>query len=184
MSNGVFEVEISLTDKPVSTKIEKENAPPIAIVPTVSPATPKGLKRARLDSDAVKNEDCAPAPKELSRGAALRIAQLESEVHLLRAQLHANQEAMDRFVEGLQREWEDVRSACLSSRNSVGGLGIRLRRVEGHIDEIVEHLPAHYGWKSEIGSDLEVEDGSQPVEEPWWFQGFDPDVKEEEPEEV
>jgi hypothetical protein len=60
-------------------------------------------------------------------------------------------------------------------------------RVEGHIDEMAIHLPAHHGWRSEVGSecdpdttlaDVEVEDGSQPVED--WTQDRSVEVDRDE----
>ncbi|KAJ6453245.1 hypothetical protein C8R47DRAFT_1229118 [Mycena vitilis] len=170
-----------LGDKSASVKIEKENDAESIVSIAVSPAAVRGSKRARHEASAVKAEkECDPVLREPGRDAAMRITQLENEVALLRAQLRTNQDATDRYLDGLQREWENVRAVCLGFKDRVGGLGVRMERVEGHIDEIVEHLPAHHGWKSEVGSDfdldttIEVEDGSQPVEEPWWDEGSQP----------
>ncbi|KAF8135946.1 hypothetical protein K438DRAFT_1997076 [Mycena galopus ATCC 62051] len=156
-------------------------------VPTpAAAAAPGRLKRPRVEVAAIKSEDSIPVPEGLCSSATLRIAQLENEVALLRAQLRTNQQPTDQFIQGLQRDWDNLRRTCLSFQTRVGGHGVRLNRVEGHIDEIVEHLPSHYGWKSEIGSDydpdatLDVEDGSQPVVEPWWSEeGYDVEVKKE-----
>lgn len=155
---------------------------------TIPSVVPGRLKRARIEVAAVKTEeDCGPVLGEPSQSASpsLRIAQLQNEVAVLRAQIRVNQETMDRFI-GMQHDWEDLRQTCLRFQSRVGGLSVRMNRVEGHIDEIVEHLPAHYGWKSEIGSDfdpdatIEVEDGSQPVVDPWWLEESDVSVKKEE----
>ncbi|KAJ7856263.1 hypothetical protein B0H14DRAFT_3643623 [Mycena olivaceomarginata] len=151
---GVSGTDPLLADtKPASVKIEKENVLPMGnfrltfpkyiaelytAVPTVSPATPGRLKQPRVDVDAVKGEVSVPVVGELSSSATLRIAQLENEMALLRAQLHTKQEATDKFIQGLQRDWDDLRRTCISFQNRVGGFGVRLNRVEGHIDEVVE----------------------------------------------
>ncbi|KAJ7271315.1 hypothetical protein B0H12DRAFT_1067168 [Mycena haematopus] len=178
---GDFKPVASLTDtKPANVKIEKENTPTVSTVSHESHLIPGRLKRPRLevhDAMPVKTEeleDSISTPAESSQSTALRIAQLENEVAFLRAQIRVDQDATDSTIQGLQRDWEDLRRTSLYFHNRVDGLRVRVNRVEGHIDEIVEHLPAHYGWKSEIGSDydpdatLDMEDRSQPVVEAWW----------------
>lgn len=119
----------------------------------------------------------------------LRISQLENEVAVLRREMLANQEAAERVIQGLQHEWKEMLRTCVYFQNRVGGFGVRMNRVEGHVDEIVAHLPSHRGWRSEVGSDfdpdttladMEFEDGSQPLE-PWTHEQdwSDVDVKKE-----
>ncbi|KAJ7882564.1 hypothetical protein B0H14DRAFT_2703098 [Mycena olivaceomarginata] len=150
----------------VPTGNSNSHSPILSTIPSVVPGR---LKRARIEVAAVKTEeDCGPALGEPSQSASpsLRIAQLQNEVAVLRAQIRVNQETMDRFI-GMQHDWEDL-------RQTFGGLSVRMNRVEGHIDEIVEHLPAHYGGKSEIGSDF---DPDATIEVEGWS---DVSVKKEE----
>lgn len=79
------------------------------------------------------------------------------------------------IINELRSEWELMRRECIFLQTRVGGFGVRLNRVEGHVDEIVEHLPDHHGWRSEVGSNYDpdtiladIEDGSQPVDEDWY----------------
>lgn len=86
-----------------------------------------------------------------------------------------NQEAALLIINELRSEWELMRRECIFLQTRVGGFGVRLNRVEEHVDEIVEHLPDHHGWRSEVGSNYDpdtiladIEDGSQPVDEDWY----------------
>jgi hypothetical protein len=135
-----------------------------------------------VDEDtAVKTENgSVPGIIERNRSDALRISQLEAEVAHLRSEILVNQLAAERVIRELQRDWQYMPQDCINFQVRVGGLIVRMDRVERHTDEIVGHLSGHHGWKSEIGSDfdpdatlaeVEVEDGSQPVEE--WIQGHD-----------
>ncbi|KAJ7914120.1 hypothetical protein B0H13DRAFT_2325707 [Mycena leptocephala] len=185
-SNNDFKAGISHLE--VNVKFEKENTPLSvpAVFPTVAP-TVRAHKRARMEDDTVKaEEDYVRVPPQLSKSASLHILQLEAEVALLRREIRDNHEATQRVIQGLQRDLEDMRGTCLAFQKRVDGLRVRVNRAEGHIDEIVGHLPAHYGWRSEVGSDFdpdttltEVDDGSQPVDEPWWPDTSDVEVKKE-----
>ncbi|KAJ6498030.1 hypothetical protein C8R47DRAFT_1112592 [Mycena vitilis] len=179
--------------KPAAVKTEKENIP--LGVHTVHPTDQVRFKRARLDE--VKTEerafDLPLAGDSDSKTCWRRISQLEEEVSVLRRELRASQDSVNRVIEVLQRDREELRRASI-------GLGARMNRVEGHVNEMVDNFPAHGGWRSEVGSrfdpdwtlaevedgsqpidDHTVEDGSQPVEEPWWaVDGLDVDVKQEE----
>lgn len=130
-------------------------------------------------------------PAELEMSLVLRISQLENEVMRLRRENEANQAAAERVIQDLKLEWRHVRGDCIAFQSRVGGLGVRMNRVEGHVEQIVEHLPGHRGWHSEVGSDfdpdatladVDFEDGSQPVEVyEAWTEGQNrggPDVDE------
>jgi hypothetical protein len=152
--------------------------PDIFPAPTVSRAVSQSkssTKRARveeLEDHGVKLEhDIVPAIVEPLPSDKLRISVLEAEVAGLRSQILVNQQTTERIIQELQRDWQTRRQDCIDCQVRVRGLRVRMDRVEGHIDEIVVHLPAHHGWKSEVGSDydpditlaeVEVEDGSQP----------------------
>jgi hypothetical protein len=101
----------------------------------------------------------------------LRISVLEAEVSGIRKQIVAKQQTTQHIIQELQQDWQTMRQDCIDCQVRVQGLRVRMDRVEGHVHEIVVHLPAHHGWKSEVGSDydpditlaeVEVEDGSQP----------------------
>lgn len=118
----------------------------------------------------------------------LRISQLENEVAVLRHEILANRADDTRIIQELQREWQEMQRTGLHLQTRVGGLRVRMGRVEDHVDQMVLDLPGHHRWSSETGSDpdttlAEMEDGSQPVEE--WTQAQDwshsgVDVKKEE----
>ncbi|KAJ7468422.1 hypothetical protein B0H11DRAFT_2238888 [Mycena galericulata] len=156
-----FELETPTAEvKPIVVKIEKENKLPTAL----SPVPKRSLKRVRVEECIAKTEECVtptPTPTE----QAGRISELESEVLALQHQMATNQEAAMHVINNLRSEWELMRR----------GFGVRLNRVEGHVDEVVEHLPDLHGWRSEVGSNYDpdmiladIEDGSQPVEDDWY----------------
>ncbi|KAJ6458002.1 hypothetical protein C8R45DRAFT_943014 [Mycena sanguinolenta] len=158
--------------KPILIKLEKENHPPTL---TTSYTTPSSNKRPRVDEPeedrAVKLEPYHGLDIVASSNENLRISVLEAELASLRSQVLVNQQAMERKIQELQQNWQTVRQDCGECQAWVRGLRVRMDRVEGHVDEIVAHLPAHHGWKSEVGSDydpdvtlaqLEMGHGSQP----------------------
>ncbi|KAF7364703.1 hypothetical protein MVEN_00340100 [Mycena venus] len=164
-------METKLEIQPITVKAEKENLP---LTPTVLRAVSRvqsSTKRARVDEledHAVKLEPDIVEPLPSDK---LRISVLEAEVASLRSQILVNQQTTERIIQELQRDWQAMRQDCIDSQVRVRGLRVRMDRVEGHVDEIVVHLPACHGWKSEVGSDfdpditlaeVEVEDGSQP----------------------
>ncbi|KAJ7430303.1 hypothetical protein B0H11DRAFT_2263738 [Mycena galericulata] len=166
-----FELETPTAEvKPIVVKIEKENKLPTAL----SPVPKRSLKRVRVEECVAKTEECltpTPTPTE----QAGRISELESEVLALQHQMATNQEAAMRVIDDMRSEWELMRRECIFLRARVGGFGVRLNRVEGHVDEVVEHLPDLHGWRSEVGSNYDpdmiladIEDGSQPVEDDWY----------------
>ncbi|KAJ7792012.1 hypothetical protein B0H13DRAFT_2516502 [Mycena leptocephala] len=204
-SNNDFKAGISRLE--VNVNFEKENIPLSGTTrPCISEYTSSDLAstgstscisyrrayspRTQTSTDGRRHvkaeEDYVRVPPQLSKSASLHILQLEAEVALLRREIRDNHEATQRVIQGLQRDLEDMRGTCLAFQKRVDGLRVRVNRAEGHIDEIVGHLPAHYGWRSEVGSDFdpdttltEVDDGSQPVDEPWWPDASDVEVKKE-----
>ncbi|KAF8171203.1 hypothetical protein K438DRAFT_1982190 [Mycena galopus ATCC 62051] len=167
--------------KPITVKIEKENYP---LTPAVLRAFSPGrssTKRARVEEDhTVKIGDgSVPGVIEPVPTDRLRISLLEAEIANLRTQMLLDQQGFKHAIRELQQDWHTMRQDCINCQARVGGLKVRMDRVEGHIDEMVVHLPGHHGWRSEVGSEydpdttlaeVEVEDGSQPLD---WTQGQD-----------
>ncbi|KAJ7875507.1 hypothetical protein B0H14DRAFT_3437065 [Mycena olivaceomarginata] len=162
--------------------------PAPAVLRAVSPGQSL-TKRARVEEDHVKIDDGSiPGVVERVPSDRLRISLLEAEVANLHTQMLSDQQAFERAIRELQQNWHIMRGDCINCQVRVGGLRVRMDRVEGHIDEMVVHLPGHHGWRSEVGSeydpdttlaDFEVEDGSQPVEDGTqdWFVEADEDKK-------
>ncbi|KAJ7219882.1 hypothetical protein B0H12DRAFT_1078486 [Mycena haematopus] len=176
--------------KPIIVKIEKENdtlnlAPPTELCTVSRPSLTKPSKRARVTKDDVKNDietDETPSSpfKVQNQSDGLRVSQLEAEVVRLRNQILVNQQAAERVVGDMQRDWEYMRQNLINCQVQVNGLIVRMDRVDRHVDEVVGHLPGHHSWRSDYGSDfdpdatlaeVEFEDGSQPIDE--WIHSHD-----------
>ncbi|KAJ7813709.1 hypothetical protein B0H13DRAFT_2382244 [Mycena leptocephala] len=127
------------------------------------------LKCARTDDEVEPNVGRDPVLMLHSWNYGLRVAQLEAEVADLRRQLIANQLATKEAMQDLRQELTFLQVDFTGWQAHVGGL-------RGHIDEVVARLPDHHGWRSEVGSDLdldttlaaEFEDGSQPLDRWNW----------------
>ncbi|KAJ6451531.1 hypothetical protein C8R47DRAFT_1215649 [Mycena vitilis] len=161
-------IEAAKEVKPV-VKIEKENIPAsVSHLETGRPPT----KRVRLDTEAKYPGAATKTAGDFNR----RINELETELDFLRHKIHDNQAAAERAVNNLRIEWEQKFRASIGLQMRLDGLRVRVHRVGGHVDQIVEHLPNHYGWKSDIGSDFdpdttmaEFEDNTQPEDLDAWF---------------